>query len=177
MIRMSLALLVATAATLGANAEDKVHPLEPFYGTWKGTAVGIDANRQPFELTQTERVGPMLGGDVAVIEGRGYEAGGALAFNAFAVVSCDAPDAPCEMRSYTDGRTGTFALEATETGFVWTIPAGPEARIVYTATLEDGIWTEVGHYHPATGEPVETFRMELTRIGDTDWPAGGAVTP
>ena len=110
-------------------------------------------------------------------EGRGYQADGTLDFNAFAVVSCFEPGEACEMRSYNDGRAGTFALEPTGDGFVWTIPAGPSARIVYTATLEGDTWTEVGQYHPGGSDPVEIFRMELTRTGDTDWPAGGAVMP
>ena len=81
------------------------------------------------------------------------------------------------MRSYNAGRAGTFELVPTETGFTWSLPAGPNASVVYTATLDGDTWTEIGHYHPPAGDPIETYRMELTRIGDTDWPAGGAVTP
>lgn len=81
------------------------------------------------------------------------------------------------MNSYLPDRTGSFKLVPTETGFIWTIPAGPEAEVKYVATLDGDVWTEIGHYHPASGDPMEIFRMEVTRTGDTDWPAGGAVLP
>ena len=177
----TLSLTAATfALALGALAQEAAapaHPLTPFYGTWVGTASGYDEARQPYTVTQTERVGLMLDGAIAVIEGRGYRDDGSLAFNAFAVVSCSEDAEACDMNSYLPDRTGSFKLVPTETGFIWTIPAGPEAEVKYVATLDGDVWTEIGHYQPASGDPMEIFRMEVTRTGDTDWPAGGAVLP
>ena len=72
----TLSLTAATfALALGALAQEAAapaHPLTPFYGTWVGTASGFDEARQPYTVTQTERVGLMLDGAIAVIEGRGY---------------------------------------------------------------------------------------------------------
>ena len=38
-------------------------------------------------ITQTERIGPFLDGSVRVIEGRGYDADGKVAFNSFGTIS------------------------------------------------------------------------------------------
>jgi hypothetical protein len=45
----------------------------------------------------------------------------------------------------------------------------------YTATVRDGVWTEIGERIVEGKPPVRTFEMRLKRIGSTDWPAGGAV--
>jgi hypothetical protein len=47
----------------------------------------------------------------------------------------------------------------------------------YTATLHDGVWTEVGDRIVAGGPPQRTFEMNLKRVGDTDWPEAGANKP
>ncbi len=43
------------------------------------------------------------------------------------------------------------------------------------AVLEGASWTERGERIVPGKEPVQTFEMRLTRLGDTDWPAGDAV--
>ena len=128
-------------------------------------------------MTQTERVGTMLGGDILVIEGRGYEAGGALAFNAFGIVSWNNDTGKYEFRAHNGGHSGTFKFDATDTGAVWEMPGGPNAVIISTITLGEGSWHEVQQY-VADGQPArQIFEMTLKRIGDTDWPAAGAVQP
>ena len=42
-------------------------------GVWAGHATGTNRDGSRYSVTQTERMGPMLGGDIIVIEGRGYE--------------------------------------------------------------------------------------------------------
>lgn len=165
----------------GEGAGEAVHPLAFLYGEWRGTASGVGPDRQPFEITQTERVGPLLGGDVVVIEGRGYDAAGALKFNALGVVSYNAQTEGWEIRSYNDGRSGTFPMTIGEMGYEWSIPAGPGARMVYRAQVAVGMdgdtWTSTGTFEREGGPVFETFSMTLTRIGDTDWPAAGALAP
>lgn len=144
-------------------------------GTWRGPAWIIMADGK-HALTQTERVGPFLDGAVRMIEGRGYGEGGSVHFNAFAVVSYDPDKKTYSMRSYAMGRAGDFPLTPTADGFVWETSAGP-ATIRYTATVKDGTWHEFGERIVPGGESFRFFEMTLTRVGDTDWPAGGAVTP
>ena len=47
--------------------------------------------------------------------------------------------------------------------------------IRYTMTLKDGIWNEVGDRIMPGKDPVRFFEMNLKRVGDTDWPAAGAI--
>ena len=75
------------------------------------------------------------------------------------------------------GRQGTFPLTPTDDGYVWTIPAGPGRTLRYTAVVKDGVWNEVGDLLMEGKPPVRTFEMTLRRVGDTDWPSAGAVSP
>lgn len=177
-------MAVLMTAPVGAQVADAPVPatqkaaLDRFAwmdGTWRGPATtrgpeGVHA------VTQTERVGPMLGGTVRVIEGRGFNPDGSVGFNAFAVISYDAGTRAYQFRSYAQGHAGTFAITPTADGYVWEIPAGP-AKIRYTASLRDGVWTETGE-RVVPGQPaVRIFEMALRRVGPTDWPGGGAMTP
>ena len=142
-----------------------------------GPAEGTARDGSHYSVTQTERMGPMLDGDVIVIEGRGYRADGSTGFNALGIVSWDAQSKKYELRSYAQGFAGTFELRPTSDGYVWEIPTGPGAVIRYTATVKDGRWREVGEV-VAPGKPAQKiFEMSLRRVGDTDWPVGKPVPP
>lgn len=145
-------------------------------GEWRGTAVISNPNGQQ-TLTQTERVGPHLGGSIRVIEGRGYAPDGSTAFNAMAVIAWDASRNAYNLRSYAQGYHGDYQFEATADGFRWQTPAGPGATMQYVATVRDGRWHEVGHYVREGQPPVRFIEMDLQRIGDTGWPGAGAVAP
>jgi hypothetical protein len=145
-------------------------------GVWRGPASTVLPSGEKHNVTQTERIGPFLDGAVKVIEGRGYNADGSVGFNAFGIVSYD-PDAQSfSLRSYAQGQAGDFPLTPTEDGYTWEIPAGP-MKIRYTAAIKDGAWHEVGDRIMPDKEPVRFFEMNLTRVGDTTWPAAGAVNP
>ncbi len=98
-IRCSL-LLLLTVSCAHAPAAPPAVPASPgraeamaklsfMRGIWAGPASGTGMDGQPFRVWQTERMGPMLGGDVLVVEGRGYKDDDTTGFNAFAVVSYD----------------------------------------------------------------------------------------
>jgi hypothetical protein len=146
-------------------------------GIWAGPATGTDRDGRSYKVTQTERMGPMLGGDIIVIEGRGYKDDNSTGFNAFAVVSWDPRAEKYELRSYAQGMAGTFELKLTADGYIWEIPAGPDALIRFTATIKGGHWREVGEYIAAGKPAVQNFEMNLKRVGDTDWPLGIPVAP
>jgi hypothetical protein len=80
------------------------------------------------------------------------------------------------MHSHAQGRAGDFVVRPAADGFVWEIPAGG-FTIRYTAVVKDGSWQEVGDRLTAGKKQVRFFEMNLKRIGDTDWPAAGAVSP
>jgi hypothetical protein len=182
----ALVLVAAVAATFAGAPTLHAQPtpdrakamakLAFMNGIWVGPASGASADGSHYEVTQTERMGPMLGGDIIVIEGRGYAPDGSTAFNAFAVVSWVPGTGKYELRSYAQGYAGTFDLVPTDDGYRWEIPAGP-VTIRYTATIKDGTWHEIGE-RIAPGQPaVQIFEMNLKRVGDTDWPVGTPVSP
>ena len=151
-------------------------PLAFMDGVWRGSAWTIRPTGEKHAITQTERIGPFLDGTVKVIEGRGYEADGKVGFNALGIVSYDPDKKTFSMHSYAMGNAGDFAFTPTTDGYVWEIPAGP-MTIRYTAVVKDSTWREVGDRIAPDKEPVRFFEMNLKRVGDTSWPAGGAVPP
>ena len=133
---LMLTVLLATTAAADQPAQEPAPapataPFAMLDGAWNGTVtLTTPAGRRT--LRHTERVGPMLGGQLRVIEGKSFEADGREAeFNALAVISARAGDG-YEFRSYAQGHSGTFPLTATGTGFSWSMPAGP-ATFRYTA--------------------------------------------
>lgn len=180
--------LLCGAVTLGAVAQGRPDPkvlqadqseamgkLVFMDGVWRGPAWAILPSGEKHHLTQTERIGPFLGGAVKVIEGRGYEADGAVAFNAFGTVSYSPATRKYTLHSYALGQVGDFEFRALADGYSWTMPAGPKATILYTATITADTFVEIGDYMEPGKEPARVFEMRLKRIGNTDWPAAGAV--
>lgn len=145
-------------------------------GVWRGPAWTLLQSGEKHNVTQTERIGAFLDGTVKVIEGRGYDASGKVTFNAFGTISYS-PDADrFTLHSYALGNVGDFVLTPSADGYAWEIPAGP-VTIRYTAVVKDGTWKEVGDRVAPGKDPVRFFEMNLKRVGDTDWPAAGAIPP
>lgn len=170
-----VAAVLPVSGTPQLTAE--VGKLSFLHGVWKGTARGFNPDQSTFEVTQVERVGPLLGGDILLIEGRGYHPDGTTAFNAFGVLSYDPRAQKYEFRSYAQGRSGTFKFERTDDGYVWETPAGPGAIVRFTAVVKGDSWREIGEYIREGAPPVQTLEMNLTRQGDTDWPLGAPPAP
>lgn len=145
-------------------------------GTWRGTAWTALPNGERLELTQTERIGPLLSGSVKVIEGRGYDKAGKTVFNALGVVSYNVASGTFNMHSNADGRSGNYVLTPTADGYYWEVPSGP-VSVRYTAVFKDGVWKEVGDLTMPGRPSQRIFEMTLTRISDSAWPAAGAVSP
>jgi hypothetical protein len=162
------------AAALVAAQRQAMQPLSILDGRWRGPATVTLPDGRRVETTQTERAGSLLGGSIKVIEGRGYGADGTVTFGAFGVISFVPQTGRYNFRSYAQGFAGDFPMEVRADGFSWTIKAGP-ATLRYTATIREGVWTEIGERLVEGAPPVRTFEMTLQRIGDTDWPDGGAV--
>lgn len=163
-------------ATLIAAQREAMQRLAVMDGVWRGPAWTILPSGEKHTITQTERIGPFLDGSVKVIEGRGYDPDGKVTFNAFGTISYNPATRVYTLHSYAQGQAGDFVLTPTADGYVWEIPAG-SMTIRYTAVIKDGAWREVGDRIMPGKEPVRFFEMNLKRIGDTNWPAGGAVSP
>jgi hypothetical protein len=183
MLMMTVAVSFTTSgqerqdpATLIAAQREGMMPLAFMDGVWRGPAWTILPSGKKHDITQTERIGPFLDGSIKVIEGRGYDADGKVGFNAFAIISYNASTRAYNLHSHAQGYVGDFVLKLTADGYVWEIPAGP-VTIRYTAVIKDGTWREVGDRIMSGKEPVRFFEMNLKRVGDTTWPAAGAVAP
>jgi hypothetical protein len=149
-------------------------PLAWMDGVWRGSAWTVLPSGEKRSITQTERIGPLLDGSIKVVEGRGYEADGRVGFNAFGIISYNPDTHAYALHSHALGMVGDFALRLTSDGYVWEIPAGP-TTIRYTAVITNGAWREVGDRLVPGQDPVRFFEMNLTRVGDTTWPAAGTV--
>jgi hypothetical protein len=162
------------AARLAAQAE-AMKKLSGLDGVWRGPAWTITPGGRR-EVIQTERIGPMLDGAIKVLEGRGYNPDGSLGFNAFGVISFEPDTGVYTMRSHAMGRSGDFKLTPTPDGYDWEIPSGP-ATIRYSVVIRDGVWREVGERVVEGRPPFRFFEMTLNRVGDSAWPAAGAIPP
>lgn len=145
-------------------------------GEWTGTAAVYAGPGRTTSHSHTERIGPMIGGSIKVIEGRTTEADGEVTFNAFAVVSWDDATDRYTMRSWANGMAADFPLEATADGFKWSAPSGG-GRMDYVTTHRDGEWVETGDFVMPDGEPMRVIELRLRRRGDTGWPAADPVVP
>ncbi|MBA3646585.1 MAG: cupin domain-containing protein [Gemmatimonadaceae bacterium] len=170
------AQLGSDAATLIVAQKAAMAKIARFDGIWRGPGWTILANGTKHNITQTERIGPFLDGSVKVIEGRGYKADGRVVFNALGIISYDTFKKAYNLHSYAQGFSGDFPLNLTETGYTWSIPAGP-ATILYTVTITDSTWLEVGDRVMAGRPPVRFFEMNLKRVGSTMWPSADQVAP
>jgi hypothetical protein len=165
------------AADLLSAQREAMKALAAMNGSWRGEATMLLPGGERRKITQTERIGPFLGGTVKVIEGRGYDANGQVVFNSFGIVSFDPATRAYSLRSHAHGRKGDFPLTPTADGYTWDVPAGPGAIVRYTATIKDNRLHEVGDRIAGSGDPVRVFEMRLERIGDTEWPEQGAIAP
>lgn len=162
-------------ATLIAAQRDAMAVFAAMDGVWRGPAWTILPSGEKHSITQTERIGPFLDGSVKVIEGRGYDTDGKVTFNAFGTISFDPATRAYTLHSYAMGNVGDFVITPTPDGYKWEIPAGP-MTIRYTAVIKDGTLREVGDQIRPGKEPVRFFEMTLKRVGDTNWPAEGAIS-
>lgn len=153
-------------------------PFADMAGIWRGKAtVSLPSGRQ-FSMSHSERVGPFLGGTLMVMEGRSHDSDGTLRFNALGIISYAPDDKSYTMRSYAQGHAGNFTLKPTAEGFEWSFVSTMGSKPMLThfvATIKDGVWHEVGTRALGPAEPVKFFEMTLHRVGDSDWPAAGAL--
>ncbi len=157
-----------------AAQREAMRALASLDGVWRGPGSSVLPNGETHTLTQTERIGSFLDGTVKVIEGRGYTAAGDVGFNAFAVISFDPAKRAYNLRTYAQGRSGDYVLTPTPDGYRWEIPAGP-MTIRYSIVIKDGEWREIGERITPGKPPVQFLEMNLKRIGDSAWPAAGAI--
>lgn len=102
---------------LMAAQREAMQSLASLDGVWRGPAWTLSPTGARHEITQTERVGPLLDNSVEVIEGKGYEADGRPGFNAFATISYDVGEKAYRFHSCAQGMVGDFVMTPTVDGF------------------------------------------------------------
>ena len=174
-----ITMFVSLAAPAGAQRESPLldqqakamAALDFLDGEWAGPAVAHEPSGV-ITMTQTERSGTLLGGTIRLVEGRAFNTTGKTLFNAFAVISYDPRTSQYVITSHAGGYVTTAELKLTATGFVWEVPAGPRAKMHFTATVQNGLWNEIGDYVAEGSAPRRTFEMNVRRLRPSNWPAG-----
>ena len=177
MIRICAASLLLLATTplaaqqaptpeMEADTRSGMKVVDFLLGDWAGSGwiMGPDGTRH--EFLQTERIRPLLDGQVILIEGRGTDATDTtvVVHDAVAFIGYDAGAKRYIMRSFLPGgRTTQAEVEAEPGRFVWRI--GSTVR--YTITVDDeGRWHEIGEYTRDQGRTWQQFiEMRLVRKG------------
>lgn len=155
-----------------ADQRRAMQPLAIFDGAWRGPATATLDDGRSVPLTQTARVGSFLAGSLKLIEGKGYAQDGSVAFNAFGIISFSPRTGQYSFRWYRQGHTTDSAVELAPDGLTWTVDAGG-TTVRYTATVKNGVWSEIGE-RIVDGQPAtRVYEMTLRRISDTDWPEAG----
>lgn len=174
-----LAALAPPALSQGPMGQAKSTAAVAFLdGIWIGPASMTRPDGTVDRFEQMERIGPMNGGEVRIMEGKGRDRSGRTVFNASTVLSQDEAGG-IRMRTWTMGHESARELKLRPDGFAWEIAAGT-MTIRYTATVRNGVWDEVGERVSPDGKAVRFFEMRLKRVGATGWPAENpafATTP
>ena len=182
---MSMLLLLALAPATPAQAQQTadqmmaaqrsaIGKLAGFAGEWRGTGWSIENGKRVPE-TVTVRAGPFLDDATLVIEMRSYRADGSLRFHAFNNVVFDAQGSKYEIQARAGGRYGNFPFRATGDGYVWELIFNGSG-LRYTATLANGVWTEVTDSVARDRPSQKIAEFTLRRIGDSAWPEAGAIS-
>ena len=167
---------LASALSLAAPAQAQEAPpsqtpgnaLASMIGSWEGSGWSTmpDGSRETFDIF--ERVESVGGGNAVMIRGMGYAPAGAgrdgrLVHDAGGFVSREG--AAYQMFAATaQGGPERYEMTITETGYVWEIPLGPQARMVFTAHIDAQTWTETGEYCQSEGACFPSMSMTLTRL-------------
>ena len=152
-------------------------PLAWMDGRWRGAATSL-GRAGKVDMTQTERVGPMLDGSVKVVEGKALDGSGRPnGFNALGVITYDPDRKSYTFHTFAQGYALDAPLTVTADGWSWEQPQGPGRTVRFSARREAGKWIETGLMTGPGAPPagLTLFHMELERVGDTDWPAAGGA--
>ncbi|MCW8107220.1 hypothetical protein OPS25_01710 [Alteromonas ponticola] len=168
-------LVSITPAIADTQQKAAIQKFDKLDGEWRGKSWRMTKDGEKIEFIQTERVGSFLGGDIKMIEGRGYSLEGDLNFNALGIISYDPNNHAYNFRTYAMGRSGDYPMQVTDDGFKWEIKT-PSATILYTATIKEDTWHEIGQRIVENQPPFTFIELNLKRIGEPSWPADGFVT-
>lgn len=143
----------------------EIKKLDKMVGKWSGAGwIQQGASRE--EFTGTENVQRKLDGLAILIEGRFTAAKQPekVIHETLAVLSYNPKTSVFDFKTYlANGSGGDFTLTATTNGYDWGLNF-PGTKILYTITIKDGVWNEVGKMSRDDGKTwFQFFEMNLKK--------------
>lgn len=145
-------------------------------GVWRGDGWSILPSGEKATFRQTIRVGSMSQGTLKVLEGRSFDSDGKLSANNLEIISFNTATKAYSLRLYTQGNAADVPIVPTQSGFYLEYKDG-SATVRFTISIINGTWHETAERRAPNEASVRFMQLDLARIGDTDWPAAGAVPP
>lgn len=144
----------------------EMRKLDKMVGKWSGAGwIQQGANRE--EFTGTENVQRKLDGLATLIEGRftAKNQPDKVIHETLAVLTYNPKTSVFDFKTYlATGNTGDFTFSTTESGYDWGMNF-PGTKIIYTITIKDGVWNEIGKVSRDDGKSwFQFFEMNLKKV-------------
>ena len=144
----------------------EMQKLDKMIGKWSGSG-WIQQGKNREEFTGTENVQQKLYGLALLIEGRftAKNEPTKVIHETLAVFSYNTKTNVYDFRTYlADGNGGNFTMIKTDSGYEWGMNF-PGNRVLYTITIKDGIWNEIGKMSRDEGKTwFQFFEMNLKKM-------------
>lgn len=144
----------------------QMQKLDKMIGKWSG-AGWIQQGPARSEFVGTENVQRKLNGLAVLIEGRFTDKNDSsrVIHETLAVLNYNTKTGIYDFRTYlANGSNGNFTLKTTETGYDWGMDF-PGSKIIYTITIKDGVWNEIGKMSRDDGKTwFQFFEMNLKKV-------------
>ena len=169
-ITIALLLIVGSASAQMKENSDKVKAamsrLSVMNGTWEGDGWTMSPTKEKTNSHVLETLTWKLDNTLLLIEDVGTNDSGEVELNALATVFYDPREKVYKMHSHlAEGNwtAASFEIIKDNKKFKWTITTRG-AVIVYTITIENGIWFEEGSYSRiGSDSSMKFFEMTLTK--------------
>ncbi len=144
----------------------EMRKLDKLTGKWSGDG-WIQQGPKREEFTGTENVQNKLDGLAVLIEGKFTDKNDSskVIHETLAVLNYNPTTKIYDFKTYlANGRNGNFTFKANESNYEWGLDF-PGSKILYTITIKDGIWNEVGKMSRDDGKTwFQFFEMNLKKM-------------
>ncbi len=140
--------------------------LDKMVGKWSGEG-WIQQGAKREEFVGTENVQVKLDGLALLFEGRFTDKkdSSKVIHETLAVLNYNPNSKIYDFKTYlASGRTGDFTFKTGENNYEWGMEF-PGGKILYTITIKDGVWNEVGKISRDGGKTwIQFFEMNLKKV-------------
>ena len=144
----------------------EMRKLDKMVGKWSGEG-WIQQGAQRAEFVGTENVQQKLDGLALLIEGRFTDKkdSSKVIHETLAILTRNLKTEIYDFKTYlANGRSGDFTFKANANNYEWGLDF-PGSKILYTITIKDGIWNEVGKMSRDDGKTwTQFFEMNLKNL-------------